>query len=41
LTNVFDNNVKPKIQITDHNKIEKKNKGLVDLNEQVKNIFSK
>ena len=41
LTNVFDNNVKPKIQITDHNKIEKKDKGLVDLNEQVKNIFSK
>jgi len=41
LTNVFDNNVKPKIQITDHNKIEKKNKGLVDLNEQVRNIFSK
>ena len=41
LTNVFDNNVKPKIKITDHNKIEKKDKGLVDLNEQVKNIFSK
>ena len=41
LTNVFDNNVKPKIQITNHNKIEKKDKGLVDLNEQVKNIFSK
>ena len=41
LTNVFDNNVKPKINITDHNKIEKKDKGLIDLNEQVKNIFSK
>ena len=41
LTNVFDNNVKPKINITDHNKIEKKDKGLIDLNQQVKNIFSK
>ena len=41
LTNVFDNNVKPQINITDHNKIEKKDKGLIDLNEQVKNIFSK
>jgi len=41
LTNVFDNNVKPKINITDHNKIEKKDKSLIDLNEQVKNIFSK
>jgi len=41
LTNVFVNNVKPKINITDHNKIEKKDKGLIDLNEQVKNIFSK
>ena len=41
LTNVFDNNVKPKINITDHNKIVKKDKGLIDLNEQVKNIFSK
>jgi len=41
LTNVFDNNVKPKISITDHNKIEKKDKSLIDLNEQVKNIFSK
>ena len=38
LTNVFDNNVKPKINITDHNKIEKKDKSLIDLNEQVKNI---
>ena len=41
LTNVFDNNVKPKINITDHNKIVKKDKGLIDLNEQVKNISSK
>ena len=35
------NNVKPKIHITDHNKIEKKDKSLVNLNEQVNNIFSK
>ena len=41
LTNVFDNNVKPKINITDHNKFEKKDKSLVDLNEQIKNIFFK
>ena len=41
LTNVFDNNVKPKINITDHNKFEKKDKNLVDLNEQIKNIFIK
>jgi len=41
LTNVFDNNVQPKINITDYNKIEKKNKDFVDLNEQVKNIFAK
>ena len=33
LTNFFDNNVKPKINITDHNKIEKKDKSLIDLNE--------
>ena len=30
LTNVFDNNVKPKINITDHNKIEKKDKSLIN-----------
>ena len=41
LTNVFDNNVKPKINITDHNKFEKKDKSLVDLNKQIKNIFIK
>jgi len=39
LTNVFENNVQPKVQITDHNKIPKKE--AVDLNEQVKAIFSK
>ncbi len=39
LTNVFDNNVKPKINIIDHNK--KKDVDISDLNEQVKNIFQK
>ena len=39
LTNVFENNVQPKVQITDHNKIPKKE--IDDLNEQVKAIFSK
>jgi len=39
LTNVFENNVQPKVQITDHNKISKKEAD--DLNEQVKAIFSK
>ena len=38
LTNVFRNDVKPKVNIIDHNKIETKNN--LDLNEQVKNIFS-
>ena len=38
LTNVFANDVKPKVNIIDHKKIETKNK--IDLNEQVKNIFS-
>ena len=39
LTNVFENNIQPKVQITDHNKIPKKEAD--DLNEQVKAIFSK
>ena len=39
LTNVFENNVQPKVQITDHNKIPKKE--VDDINEQVKAIFSK
>jgi predicted nucleic acid-binding Zn-ribbon protein len=39
LTNVFENNVQPKVQITDHKKIPKKEAD--DLNEQVKAIFSK
>ena len=38
LTNVFSNDVKPKVNIIDHNKIETKNN--LDLNDQVKNIFS-
>jgi len=36
---VFENNVQPEVQITDHNKIQKKE--VDDLNEQVKAIFSK
>lgn len=39
LTNVFENNVQPEVQITDNNKIQKKE--VNDLNEQVKAIFSK
>ena len=38
LTNVFSNDVKPKVQVIDHKKIENKNK--IDLNQQIKNIFS-
>ena len=38
LTNVFSNNVKPKVSVIDHKKIETKTN--IDLNEQVKNIFS-
>ena len=38
LTNVFSNDVKPKVNVIDHKKIETKNN--LDLNEQVKNIFS-
>ena len=38
LTNVFSNEVKPKVNIIDHKKIETKSN--LDLNEQVKNIFS-
>ena len=39
LTNVFDNSVKSKINILDHNKITNKNN--LDINEEVANIFSK
>ena len=38
LTNVFNNDVKPKVNVIDHKKIEIKSN--LDLNEQVKNIFS-
>ena len=38
LTNVFNNDVKPKVNIIDHKKIETKSN--IDLNEQIKNIFS-
>ena len=38
LTNVFNNDVKPKVNVIDHKKIETKSN--IDLNEQVKNIFS-
>ena len=38
LTNVFSNDIKPKVNVIDHKKIEAKSN--IDLNEQVKNIFS-
>ena len=38
LTNVFINDVKPKVNVIDHKKIETKSN--LDLNEQIKNIFS-
>ena len=38
LTNVFSNDVKPKVNVIDHKKIETKSN--IDLNEKVKNIFS-
>jgi len=41
LTNVFDNNVKPKIDVIDHNKLKSKKENKVDLNQQVANIFAK
>ena len=41
LTNVFDNNVKPKIDVIDHNKLKSKEENKVDLNQQVTNIFAK
>ena len=41
LTNVFDNNVKPKINIINHNKIQKEEKKEdMNLNKMVQNIFS-
>ena len=41
LTNVFDNNVKPKIDVIDYNKLKSKEENKVDLNQQVANIFAK
>ena len=41
LTNVFDNNIKPKIEVIDHNKLEVKKESKVNLNEKIKDIFSK
>lgn len=41
LTNVFDNSVKPKIDVIDHNKLKTKKENKVDLNQQVANIFAK
>ena len=38
LTNVFSNDVRPKVNVIDHKKIETKSN--LDLNEQIKNIFS-
>ncbi len=38
LTNVFDNNVKSKVNVIDHKKIEKKSN--TDLNDEVKKIFN-
>ena len=38
LTNVFSNDIKSKVNVIDHKKIETKSN--IDLNEQVKNIFS-
>ena len=38
LTNVFSNDVKPKVNVIDHKKIETKSN--LDLNEQIKSIFS-
>ena len=38
LTNVFNNDVKPKVNVIDHKKIETKDE--IDLNDQVKKIFS-
>ena len=41
LTNVFDNNVRPKIDVIDHNNLKSKKENKVDLNQQVANIFAK
>jgi len=41
LTNVFNNDLKPKIDVVDHNKLKSKEENIVDLNQQVANIFAK
>ena len=41
LTNVFNNDLKPKIDVIDHNKLKIKEENKVDLNQQVANIFAK
>ena len=41
LTNVFNNDLKPKIDVIDHNKLKIKDENKVDLNQQVANIFAK
>ena len=41
LTNVFNNDLKPKIDVIDHNKLKIKKENKVDLNQQVANIFAK
>tara|TARA_Y100000389_G_scaffold195720_1_gene227557 strand:- start:1802 stop:2554 length:753 start_codon:yes stop_codon:yes gene_type:complete len=40
LTNVFENNIKDKINIKDHNLIESKEENKVNLNQKIKSIFS-
>ena len=39
LTNVFENSIKPKVEIIDHKKIKKNN--TLDINSEVANIFAK
>lgn len=41
LTTVFNNNIKPKVNIIDHEKLKNKEEKKDDLNELVKNIFAK
>ena len=41
LTNVFSNDVKNKVEVIDHKNLKTKDENEVDLNEKIKNIFSK
>ena len=41
LTNVFNNDIKNKIEVIDHNKLKINDENKIDLNEKVKNIFAK